>query len=191
MSYPADCPGRRIQSVWSVLMTALFEHSWRRRQRHRLFRALLLAAAPLAALMTASPVLAADVIAVALDQAKVAKLPERVATLVIGNPLIADVTLHAGGMIVITGKGYGSTNLIALDRSGAILREQSIEVRGPRDDVVVVYRGINRESYSCTPNCERRIMLGDAPEFFQSAMSDASDRSARAQGSASTTQQAR
>ena len=38
------------------------------------------------------------------------KLPDKVATIVIGNPLIADAALQAGGMLVITGKGYGSTN---------------------------------------------------------------------------------
>jgi Flp pilus assembly secretin CpaC len=136
--------------------------------------------------MTMGSVRAADFITVYLDQAKVTKLPDRVATLVIGNPLIADVTLQRGGMIIITGKGYGITNLIALDAAGAVLREQSIEVRGPREDVVVVYRGVNRESYSCTPNCERRITLGDNPEYFAAALGEAGDRSSRAQGSAAT-----
>jgi Pilus formation protein N terminal region len=168
-------------------MTALFERIWRwRRRQHRLTRALLMSAAFLAAAVTMGSVRAADFITVYLDQAKVTKLPDRVATLVIGNPLIADVTLQRGGMIIITGKGYGITNLIALDAAGAVLREQSIEVRGPREDVVVVYRGVNRESYSCTPNCERRITLGDNPEYFAAALGEAGDRSSRAQGTAAT-----
>ena len=168
-------------------MTALFERSWRRcRRQHRLMRALLMSAAFLAAAIAAGSARAADFVTVYLDQAKVTKLPDRVATLVIGNPLIADVTLQRGGMIIITGKGYGITNLIALDAAGAVLREQSIEVRGPREDVVVVYRGVNRESYSCTPNCERRITLGDNPEYFAAALGEAGDRSSRAQGSAAT-----
>jgi hypothetical protein len=32
--------------------------------------------------------------------------------------------------------------------------------------MVVVYRGVDRESHSCTPHCERRLVLGDAPSFF-------------------------
>jgi hypothetical protein len=168
-------------------MTALFERSWRRcRRQHRLLRALFMSATFLATAITVGSARAADFITVYLDQAKVTKLPDRVATLVIGNPLIADVTLQRGGMIIITGKGYGITNLIALDAAGAVLREQSIEVRGPREDVVVVYRGVNRESYSCTPNCERRITLGDNPEYFAAALGEAGDRSSRAQGSAAT-----
>lgn len=57
-------------------------------------------------------------VAVFVDQAKVVKLPEKVATIVVGNPLIADVNLQPGGMVVVTGKGYGSTNMIAMDRAG-------------------------------------------------------------------------
>src|SRR6266704_2886145 len=81
---------------------------------------------------------AAD-IGVTLDQARLVKLPERVTTIVVGNPLIADAAVQSGGLMVITGKGYGATNLIALDRSGAVLMERVIDVRGPREDVVVVY----------------------------------------------------
>lgn len=92
---------------------------------------------------------AAD-ITVILDQAKVIKLPDRVTTLVIGNPLIADATIQSGGQLVVTGKGYGATNIIALDPAGNALMDKSIEVLGPRG-VVVVYRGVERETYSCAP----------------------------------------
>ncbi len=68
--------------------------------------------------------------------------------------------------MVITGKGYGVTNIIALDRSGAVLLEKTVEVQGPRD-VVVVYRGIERVTYSCTPDCERRLTLGDSQAVFE------------------------
>ena len=86
---------------------------------------------------------AAD-INVILDQAKLVKLPDRVATIVIGNPVIADAAVQSGGWMVITGKGYGTTNIIALDRSGAMLMEKTVEVQGPQN-VVVVYRGVERE----------------------------------------------
>ena len=66
-----------------------------------------------------------DTIAVSVDQAKLVKLPGRVATLVVGNPLIADVTLQSGGVIVVTGKGYGATNVIAMDRAGDILVDRT------------------------------------------------------------------
>ena len=59
-----------------------------------------------------------------------------------------------------------SVALVALDRAGTTLAEYPIQVIGPGDATVVIYRGIERESYSCAPNCERRITLGDAPAFF-------------------------
>ena len=60
--------------------------------------------------------------------------------------------------MVITGKSYGTTNLIALDRRGAVLVEASIVVQGP-EPVSVVYFGMERETYSCTPKCERRVSV--------------------------------
>lgn len=126
---------------------------------------------------------AADRISVLLDQAQVMKLPDRVSTLVVGNPLIADISLQPGGVIVLTGKGYGSTNLLALDRNGAVLMDKMVQVQGPRDNIVVVYRGADRESYSCTPKCERRITLGDAPAFFDATLGQTGSRNGQAQGS--------
>jgi Flp pilus assembly secretin CpaC len=126
----------------------------------------------------------ADTIAVNVDQAKLVRLPGKVATIVVGNPLIADVTLQPGGMIVVTGKGYGATNFIALDRSGEILVDRQIQVEGPSDRLVTVYRGIERESYSCMPQCQRRVTLGDSDNFFNTTMSQAGSLSSSASGGA-------
>jgi hypothetical protein len=129
------------------------------------------------------PAGAADVdISVILDEARLVKLPERVATLVIGNPLIADASLQSGGLMVITGKGYGSTNLIALDRSGAVLLERTVEVKGPRVHTVVVYRGISRETYSCAPDCEPRIVPGDNNVFYENILNQTTTRAILAGG---------
>ncbi|MGL5165620.1 MAG: pilus assembly protein N-terminal domain-containing protein [Afipia sp.] len=112
-------------------------------------------------------------VAVVVDQARIIKLPEKVATIVVGNPLIADVTLQPGGMVVVTGKGYGSTNMIAMDRTGTVLADRSIQVEGPTDKLVTVFRGVERESYSCTPTCQRRVTLGDGEAYFSQTMGQA------------------
>jgi len=125
---------------------------------------------------------AAEKLTVVLDQARVIRIPERTSTVVIGNPLIADISVQTGGMAVVTAKGYGITNFIAMDQSGNILLEQSIEVRGPTDRVVTVYRGIDRETYSCTPNCDRRITLGDTPAYFDATLLQSGRRDSQAQG---------
>jgi Flp pilus assembly secretin CpaC len=126
----------------------------------------------------------ADAIAVNVDQAKLVKLPNRVATIVVGNPLIADVTLQTGGIIVVTGKGYGATNFIAMDRGGEVLVDRVIQVEGPTDRLVTVYRGVERESYSCMPICQRRVTLGDGENYFKSAMDQAGSLNSQATGNA-------
>jgi Pilus formation protein N terminal region len=159
-------------------MTALFAFC-RRRRAHG-----LVLAAALAATVAAAPACAAEAITVALDQATITKLPERASTIVIGNPLIADVSLQPGGLMVLTGKGYGMTNLIALDRAGAVLMERSVEVQGPRGNTVIVYSGVERGTYSCTPDCERRITLGDSNAYFDAIINETGARNGMAQGAA-------
>jgi len=123
-----------------------------------------------------------DQITVVLDQARVIRIPERTATVVIGNPLIADISVQTGGMAVITAKGYGITNFIAMDQRGNVLLEQSIEVQGPSNKIVTVHRGMDRETYSCTPNCDRRITLGDTPAYFDATLLQSGRRDSQAQG---------
>ena len=131
-------------------------------------------------LWPAAALAASDTIAVNVDQAKLVKLPTRVATIVVGNPLIADVTLQSGGVVVVTGKGYGATNFIAMDRSGEVLVDRVIEVEGPTDQLVTIYRGVDRESYSCKPMCQRRVTLGDGENYFKSTMDQAGSLSNQA-----------
>jgi hypothetical protein len=160
-------------------MSAVFG---RRRRLVGVLASLLYVAAAIAA-----PPASADNVTINLDEARIVKLPDRVATIVIGNPLIADATLQNGGILIVTGKGYGATNLLALDRSGQVLMDQTVQVLGPAtDDLVVVYKGIERESYSCAPDCQRRITLGDSPAYFAATLSQTGSRSGQAQTAAPT-----
>lgn len=133
----------------------------------------------MALFLTASAVRADDKIVVHLDEARIIKLPDRATTVVIGNPLIADISVQAGGLAVVTGKSYGATNLVILDKSGAVLTEHDVEVQGSTDKIVVVYRGVNRSTYSCTPECAPRITLGDDTHFFGDALAQVTSRNAQ------------
>jgi Flp pilus assembly secretin CpaC len=126
--------------------------------------------------------LAADPLTVHLDQATILKLPERTATLVIGNPLIADAVVQAGGIAVITAKSYGATNMVALDGAGSSLMQRTVRVVGPTDRIIVVYRGAERESYSCMPKCERRITVGDTANYFSANLGQVGTLNTQAQG---------
>ena len=130
-----------------------------------------------------SPAAAVEPILVQLDQATIMHLPDRAATVVVGNPLIADLTVQEHGaakVAIITGKGYGATNFIVLDRAGVVLSEQIVEVGFPGDKVVIVYRGMERETYSCDSVCSRRITLGDDPAYFDKTLAETASRDTQA-----------
>lgn len=105
-------------------------------------------------------------IKVELDYARIVKIPDGAQTLVIGNPLVADVTmLKTSQLMVITGKSFGTTNLIVLDRSGQQVGESIVTVV-PAEDKVVVQRGAHRESYSCHPKCARAVDMADDSAYM-------------------------
>ena len=125
-----------------------------------------------------------NVLSVTLDQAKIAKLPPGTSTLIIGNPMIADVTmLKASGAMVVTGKGYGETNLIALDSNGSVIVEEQLRVL-PARSVVVLQNGTSRVSYSCNPDCMPTVQLGDDPKTFSDAGGEITSRNNYATGAA-------
>jgi len=179
LSLAANANAYVASGVRSETMTALLKNYGRPRGP---YLALALFAVFASTLAAGRPALAIDTFTVILDQAKVMKLPERTATIVVGNPLIADISVQTGGIMVVTGKGYGITNLIAMDARGNTLMEQAIEVQAPRESVIVMHRGVERESYSCTPRCERRIMLGDTAAFFDATLAQTNRRDSQAQG---------
>jgi hypothetical protein len=123
-----------------------------------------------------------DTVPVIVDHAKVIRLPERTQTVIVGNPAIADVTVQKNGVLVITGKSFGVTNLIALDAAGAMLAESRVSVRAATDSVVTLHRGTDRESYSCAPNCQPAMQLGDSTKFFADVGGQAQTRNSMAVG---------
>lgn len=113
-----------------------------------------------------SQALAMDTIEVVLDQTKVLQLPPNTQTVIVGNPIIADITmLKQTNQMVLTGKGYGQTNMIALDVDGNAIGESTVKVMGINHGLVV-QRGMSRETYSCNPRCQPTINLGDDAKYL-------------------------
>jgi Flp pilus assembly secretin CpaC len=119
----------------------------------------------------------ADLIEVTIDQAKVLQLPDKTSTVVVGNPVIADVTTlrKKTNTIVLTGKNFGETNLIALDADGKELGESIVRVAA-KSDTLVVQHGMDRESYSCNPRCQPVVSLGDSSQYTADVVSQIQSR---------------
>lgn len=106
-----------------------------------------------------------ETVMVALDRARIIRVPDGTQTLIIGNPLIADVTLLKNHSMVITGRSFGATNLIALDGSGNPVAESMIKVTANEQSLIVM-RGGAQQSYSCNPRCAPTVNLGDEPKYM-------------------------
>ena len=117
-----------------------------------------------------------DVVAVSLDKAKLLRYPPTTETIVLGNPIIADVTMLRGsGTLILTGKSFGETNLVLLDRTGNIVGQLNVRVEPPAN-LLIVQRGMDRESYSCAPRCQPSVSLGDASTFLSGAVESVTKR---------------
>ncbi|MDP3895236.1 MAG: pilus assembly protein N-terminal domain-containing protein [Mesorhizobium sp.] len=93
-------------------------------------------------------------IQVIMNQAKIVKLARPADTIVIGNPLIADASVQDATTVVLTGKGFGVTNLVVLDSDGAPIVDEQVYVTRQDARSVRVYRRAQVQTLSCTPLCE-------------------------------------
>jgi Flp pilus assembly secretin CpaC len=166
---PAALRRHRPRSAWTIAALA------------GAATALALAAGPTQA-QAAPATGTVESVIVKVDHAKVVRLPEKAQTVIVGNPAIADVAVQKNGVMIVTGKSFGVTNLIALDAAGTLLAESLVRVGADSDSVLTVQRGLERESYSCTPVCQPAAQLGDAQKYFGEVGSQASTRNGAALG---------
>jgi Flp pilus assembly secretin CpaC len=135
----------------------------------------LIAASLIAPLMCATPALAesAEPIAVNVNMARVLRISAPAATVIVGNPGIADVTIQDPKTLVLTGKSYGQTNLIVLDSYGEPIADTLVEVKQMQAGVMTVYQGQLRTSLTCAPVCQPTVMMGDDNAFTSQALASA------------------
>lgn len=123
----------------------------------------LMAAAGVSTIFAADPNGEIDV---QVNMARILRLPSAASTVVIGNPAIADATIQDPETIVLTGKTFGQTNLIALDSVGNPIADLIVEVVTQQDNIVLVYNGTQRNTISCTPECSPALMMGDDVDYL-------------------------
>ena len=148
-------------------------------------RALAFAAGFAASVLAVLPFSAkAQDLIVKYDQSQLLRLPRPVAEIIIGNPTIAEVTVQAQNLLVVTGKTFGITNVIALDAERNIIQDQRIIVTREEGKVVNVQKGTQRETYNCTPQCNPSLVVGDEQKYFDAVARNSERKIKFTEGSA-------
>ncbi|MEP6343871.1 MAG: pilus assembly protein N-terminal domain-containing protein [Maricaulaceae bacterium] len=105
---------------------------------------------------------------VGLNKTEVVRLPVAASAILVGNPNVADVSIHSANTFFVVGRSYGETNILILDTQGHTILDANVQVSNilPRNGIRVFYGGNERETYNCTPNCTAAPVLGDNPAFI-------------------------
>jgi Flp pilus assembly secretin CpaC len=104
-------------------------------------------------------------ISVNVNMARVLRISAPAATVIVGNPGIADVTIQDPQTLILTGKSYGQTNLIVLDNAGQPIADTLLEVVQMQAGVMTVYQGQLRTTLTCAPVCQPTVTMGDDNAF--------------------------
>ena len=114
------------------------------------------------ALMASATSAQEDMLRVYMDHARVLKLDRPVSKVIVGNSKVADATVADSKTIVLTGRAFGTTNIVLLDIDGNAILDERILVSIDEGNTVRVFRQTERSVLSCTPNCEQHSQQGGA-----------------------------
>lgn len=106
---------------------------------------------------------------VTIDFAEIVRLPQSIATVIIGNSGVVDVELPRAGMMVLTGKAPGVTNLVLVNEDGDQTDEYLVEVVPSRRKLTTVHQGSKKETYQCGNGCTPVLSVGDDGDHFDKA----------------------
>ena len=131
--------------------------------------------------VAATGIASAGEVQVALDQSRPIALPAAASGVVIGNPTVAGVSVQNNRLLFVTGRSYGSTNLIVVGVNGRPIYEARVTVIPDETNVVMLTRGVATTRFDCSPLCRRRPDISDD----QSAFTQTNDQIAARAGQAS------
>jgi Pilus formation protein N terminal region len=149
-------------------------------------RRALFAAALLASALPAYAAGKNDSVALALDEVHTLTFRSPVATVYVGNPSIADVTMIDSRHAFVQGKGYGRTNIVALNHDNVAVFNTHITVTGGEGSgTVILNRGAQRTTLNCAGGrCEPTPMPGDDQKTYATESAQTSSHQSAARGAA-------
>lgn len=115
--------------------------------------ALLLAATAAPSMSLAQSNTSSGTMNVEIDRSARVRLTGGAASVIVGNPQIADVTVVDANTLFITGKGYGVTQVVAVDAIGRTLFQRDIVVTAGSTGSVRVWRGGQATEMACGVGC--------------------------------------
>lgn len=127
----------------------------------------------IAALLLGTQSYAADHI-VEINKTSVLRLSRPAAAVVIGNPKIADISVHSSDTLLLSGRGFGTTNILAFDEFGQTIMDSEIHVNAPQtaSAVRVNFVGDGYRTFNCNPQCQPAPIIGDSRSFITSFEGD-------------------
>ncbi len=105
-------------------------------------------------------------ITVEAGKAKAVKLKANADSVIIGNPNVADVAVHDDKLLFVTGKSFGTTNLMIFDKEGNTLHSSDVVVTANTATWVSVKRAGANYTYDCAPSCRPTLAAGDQEDHY-------------------------
>jgi Flp pilus assembly secretin CpaC len=100
---------------------------------------------------------------VEIDHATRVQLRAPAGSVIVANPKIADVTVVDANTLFITGKGYGVTEIVAVDALGRPLFQSQVVVSAGSSGSVRVWRGAQATEMACGASCSPSVRAAPAP----------------------------
>jgi hypothetical protein len=149
-------------------------------------RRVLIAATVLACVTQANAAPKGSDVALALDEVHTLTFKNPIATVYVGNPAIADVTMIDSRHAFVQGKGYGRTNIVALNSDNVQVFNTHITVTGGEGSgTVTLNRGAQRITLNCAGGrCEPTATPGDDQKIYDTESAQASSHQNTARGMA-------
>ncbi len=149
-------------------------------------RRVLIAATVLACVAQANAAPKGSDVAMALDEVHTLTFKSPIATVYVGNPAIADVTMIDPRHAFVQGKGYGRTNIVALNSDNVQVFNTHITVTGGEGSgTVTLNRGAQRITLNCAGGrCEPTPTPGDDQKAYDTESGQASSHQNAARGMA-------
>ena len=122
-----------------------------------------------AGLLLAAGVAHAQTLNVEIDRSARVALMGSAASVIVGNPAIADVTVVDANTLFVTGKGYGVTEVVAVDGVGRTIFQGEIVVTGGSTGSVRVWRGAQATEMACAASCAPSIRNVSGPATASAA----------------------